>query len=131
EARHRLAAVARLERGTDEIERRRAHPVADARFTHQFPGEFLARILLARRRDVGMAEYLVGADGPAPGDDRLAEGDHRGDLPQRVVGIAELVPRIDDLDADGPRIDVGFAGPGGNARVPGAHGLGHALHDPP
>ena len=36
---------------------------------------------------------------------------------------------IDDLDADRTGVDVLLAGPGGDAGVPGALGLGHALHD--
>ena len=43
--------------------------------------------------------------------------------------IAEFVPRIDDLDADRARIDIGLAGPGRHAGVPGAPLLRHALHD--
>ena len=75
------------------------------------------------------AEHAVGADRPAAGHDRFAQRDHRRDLPQREVAVAEFVPRIDDFDADRARIDVGFPGPGRYAGMPGAPLFRHALHD--
>src|SRR5450830_956618 len=118
--RHLVTAVAGLERDAIEIERGRAHPMADAGFAQQLPGKLLARILLARRRHVGMSEDPVSGNRAAAGDDRFAERDHRRDLPQRKITIAEFVPRIDDLDADRARIDIGLAGPGRYAGMPGA-----------
>jgi len=41
----------------------------------------------------------VGSD-PAARDDAAAQRDHRGDLPDRKIDIAELVAGIDDLDPD-------------------------------
>ena len=127
--RHQLAALAGLDRGAVEIERGRAYPMPDAGLAQQVPGKFLARILLARRRHIGMPKDALCADRPAAGDDRFAERDHRRDLPQREVAVAEFVSRIDDFDADRTRIDVGFPGPGRHAGMPGAQLLRHALHD--
>src|SRR5665811_440532 len=74
--RHQLAALAGLDRGAVEVERGRAYPMPDAGFAQQVPRKFLARILLARRRHVGMSQNADGTDRPAPGDDRFAERDH-------------------------------------------------------
>src|SRR5664280_3025838 len=98
--RHQLAALAGLDRGAVEIKRGRAYPMPDAGLAQQVPGKFLTRILLARRCYVGMAEDARGTDRTAAGDDRFAERDHRRDLPQREVAVAEFVSRIDDFDAD-------------------------------
>src|SRR5674476_1222204 len=51
-----LAVIARFQREAVEIERGRAHPVADAGFAQQFPGKLFARILLARRCDIRMRQ---------------------------------------------------------------------------
>src|SRR5665647_3902670 len=83
--RHQLAALAGLDRGAVEIKRGRAYPMPDAGFAQQVPRKFLARILLARRCYVGMAEDARGTDRTAAGDDPFAERDHRRALPQREV----------------------------------------------
>src|SRR5664279_5830849 len=70
--RHWLAAVAGLERLAFETERGGAHPMADAGLAQELPREFLARILLARRRHVRMRQYAIGADRAAPRYDALA-----------------------------------------------------------
>ena len=83
------------------------------------PRKQLARILLARRRDVRMADDIAAAD-PVP---LLDVGDQRNQRRDLLVGkraIAEFVARIDDLDPDARRIDVGDAAPARLARVPGA-----------
>ena len=109
--RHRVATVARPETGSFKIERRGAHPVTDAGFTEQAPWKFLARILLAGRRNVGMRKDTVGTDRPTSGDDRSAKRDDGRSLTQRKIWIAELMARIDDLDADRGGVDVGLALP--------------------
>src|SRR4029079_4764688 len=97
---------------TFEVERRGAHPMSDAGFTQQGPRKFLARVLLARGRDVGVSQDAIGGDRPAPGDDRPAQRDDRRSLTQRKIRIAELMTWIDDLDSDRAGIDVGLACPG-------------------
>jgi hypothetical protein len=79
------------------------------------PREQLARILLARRGDVGMADDIAAADAVAlldVGDQR----DQRGDLLVGKRAIAEFVAGIDDLDPDAGRIDVGDAAPSATCR---------------
>ena len=93
-----LRCCSRSSASCRHVQRRRAHPVADAEVAEQFPGEFLARVLLARRRDVGMREHALGAIGSCRLEDRLAQRDDRRGLPQREVRIAEFVAGIDDLD---------------------------------
>src|SRR6185437_2631128 len=69
------------------------------------PGEQLARIVLARRRDVRMSDDIAATD-PVP---LLDVGDERDDRGHLLVGkwpVAELMPRIDDFDPDARRIDV-------------------------
>ena len=58
-----------------------------------------------------------------------AEQGHGGDLPPRKIRIAEIMPGIDDLDADRARVDVGVAAPDRYAGMPGAIGLLHELND--
>ncbi len=61
--------------------------------------------------------------------DAAAQRDHRCDLAQRIIRIAPVMAAVDDLDADRAGIDVLFAGPAGDAGMPGALALRHALHD--
>ncbi len=44
--------------------------------------------------------------------------------------VAELVARIDDLDADRARVDIGLAAPGRDTGMPGTPLLGHQAEDP-
>ena len=74
-------------------------------FGQRSPREQLARVLLARRGDVGMADDIA-APNSVPVLDVGHERDQRGDLLVGERAIAELVPGIDDLDADARRIDV-------------------------
>src|SRR5262249_13936611 len=119
------AAVAGLEHGS-VCERRGFDPMADTRLVELAPGKFLARILLAARRHVGMREHAVRSDA-MPGGDIAAEHNHLANLRLGKVRIAELVPRIGDLDADRARVDVLLALPGGNSCMPRAPRLRHAL----
>jgi hypothetical protein len=98
--------------------RLRRDPVADSRFMKGLPREELARVDLAEWGDVGMGENVLRRDDVAE-QDVAAEGDDPVDLPVGESPVAEFVARIDDLDADGARIDVGLAGPVRLAGVPG------------
>src|SRR5262245_38209529 len=91
-------------------DRRRPDPQPDPRVVQDLPWEFLARILLARGRDVGVAEHAVGWNAVTR-EDAAAECRDGGDLAAREIGIAVVVTRIDDLDADRARVEVGFARP--------------------
>ena len=102
--------------------------MADTGIRQRVPREFFAGILLARRCDVGMREHAM-REHLAAEHDAAAQRDHGGDLAKRKVRIAPVMAGIDDLDADRAGIDVFLAGPAGNAGVPGALALGHALHD--
>ena len=88
------------------------------------PGEQLARIFLASRGDVGMADD-VAAPYPVPLLDVGDQRDHRRHLLVGEGAVAELVARIDDLDPDAGRIDVGHPAPTGLAGMPGAVRLIH------
>ena len=79
----------------------------------------LAGILLARRGDVGMADDIAAADRVALLD-RGDQGDQRCDLLVGERAVTELMARVDDLDADAGRIDVGDVAPTRLAGVPGA-----------
>ena len=92
------------------------------------PGKLLARILLARRRDVGMAEHPIGRD-PVAGENAAAERGDRRDLSLRKIRVAVVVAGIGNLDADRAGVDVGFAGPRRSARMPGTALLGDHLDD--
>ena len=83
------------------------------------PREQLARVLLARRRDVGMADDIAAAD-PVTLLDVGEQRDQRRDLLVGKRAVAELMAGIDDLDPDARRIDVGDPAPARLARVPGA-----------
>src|SRR6185312_11714348 len=106
-----FSGVAVAKTAAFDRERRWWHPVPNSGLAEQIPRKFLARILLARWRHVGMGEHAVGTDRAAPREDRTAECDHRGDLTARKIRIAEVMARIDDLDSDRAGIDVGLARP--------------------
>src|SRR6476469_48002 len=72
------------------------------------PGEKLPRILLARRRDIGMSDDVAARD-TVTLNDVGNERDQRIDLRFRERPVAELVARIANLDADRSRVDVGDA----------------------
>ena len=84
--------------------------MADAGIVQDAPGKLFAGILLARRRDVGMAEHARRRNRVA-GEDAAAQRSHRRDLPLGKIAIAELMAGIGDLDTDRAGIDVGLAGP--------------------
>ena len=109
-------------------DRGRLHPVADAGIGQRMPRKFLAGVLLARRRDIGMGEHAMRRHLAAQ-HDAPAQRDHGGDLAQRKIRIAPVMAAIDDLDADRTGVDVFLAGPDRHAGMPGALGLRHALHD--
>ena len=88
------------------------------------PGEQRAGVLLAGRRDVGMADHIAGGDGMA-GDDAGGQRDQRLDLGGGKGAIAEFIAGIDQFDPDGARIDVGFTTPRRHSRMPGPHRLRH------
>ncbi len=67
---HGFAGVAGHQRHAGHVERRRAHAMADAGIGEQLPGKFLARILLARRRDVGMRQHALRHDRRVALEDR-------------------------------------------------------------
>ena len=83
------------------------------------PRKQLARVLLARRSDVGMADDIAAADA-MPVLDVGHQGNQRGDLLVGERPVAELVAGIHDLNSDACRIDVGDATPARLAGVPGA-----------
>src|SRR5260221_2271823 len=83
------------------------------------PWEQFAGVFLAPRGDIGMANDVAAADAVTlldVGDQR----DQRSDLLVGKRAVAELMTRIDDLDADAGRIDVGDSAPARLAGVPGA-----------
>ncbi|AHB50420.1 hypothetical protein W911_16585 [Hyphomicrobium nitrativorans NL23] len=106
------------------------NPMAHAVLGKPCPAEFLARIDLAPRRDIGMREHVAGVHPVAP-DDLSGKRQHRPHLRRGEVPIAEHVAWVLDLDPDGGRIDVRFAPPVGDARVPCAGLFGDHLDDAP
>src|SRR5947208_15039039 len=102
--------------------------MADARREQPGPGKFFAGVLFAARRHVGMRQDAVRPD-KMPPRTAPAQPNHLPDLRLGKIRIAEIVPRIGDLDADRARVDVLLALPAGNAGKPGAARLGHALDD--
>src|SRR3954453_21890338 len=88
----------------------------------RMPGEQLARIFLPAGRDVRMADHVAAADS-VPLLDVGNQRDDRGDLLVWELSIAELMARVDDLDADARGIDVADPAPARLAGVPGALGL--------
>jgi len=88
---------------------------------------------LAGRRDVGMGNDPAGRNGVA-GKDAVTEGDDGVDLDvgiggKRAVRQRHVMAAIDDLDADGARIQVVVALPAGDAGMPGALVLADKLGD--
>src|SRR3954447_20024717 len=106
--------------GIDQVARRARQ--CQAPLGKRMPGKQLARILLARRSDVGMADHIAAAD-PVSLLDVGNERDQRGDLLVGEFTITELMAGIDDLDPDARRVDVRNAAPTRFSRVPGALGL--------
>ena len=104
----------------DQIARRAGQ--REAAPGQRLPREQLARILLARRSDVGMADDIAARDSVTVLD-RPDQRNQRGDLLVGKRAIAEFVSRIDDLDPDAGRIDVGDAAPIALAGVPSARGM--------
>ena len=111
-------------------DRSRRDPVADPGRGEAIPGKVLARILLAGGCHVGMGEHARRGDGRA-GEDVGAQPDHGGDLPVRIGRQAAVMARMDDLDADRARIDVGDPGPGAAPGMPRPLGLRHQLGHAP
>src|SRR5262249_7999374 len=91
-------------------DRRRLDPEPDPGIVQDLPGKFLARVLLARRRDVGMAKHAAGRNAMT-GEDAAAERRPRRNLAARKLRIAMIVSRVGDLDADRARVDVGLTRP--------------------
>src|SRR5208282_4023171 len=83
------------------------------------PREALARVLLAQRGHVRMPEHACARDRVAR-EDVLGERLECGDLRLGEIAVAELVARVDELDADRARVDVARTRPEALARVPGA-----------
>src|SRR6266699_6814101 len=104
--------------------------MADARREQPGPGKFFAGVLFAARRHVGMRQDAVRPD-KMPARNVPAQRNHLPDLRLGKIRIAEIVPRIGNLDADRARVDVLLALPAGNPGMPGAARLGHALDDAP
>jgi len=88
-------------------------------FRQALPGEELARVVLAIGGGVGVAQDTRIRNGP-PRADVGDEVDQGLDLRVGEGAIAELVARIDDLDADGDGVDVGLALPEALSGMPGA-----------
>src|SRR6185295_5542802 len=103
----RSAAVVRRKRAAFR-DRRRIDPEADTGGGELRPGEFLARILLARRCDIGVRQHAF-ARNVTPLDDVAAKLDDGVDLRVGKIAVAELVTRVDDFDADRARVDVNGA----------------------
>ena len=100
---------------------------AEKRLPYQMPmsaGKAFARIGLALRRDVGVADDH-GRGNPPAVDDIAAKFRQRGNLLSVETALAERA--VADLDADGGRIDVGDAAPEGDAGMPGAFVFADAL----
>jgi hypothetical protein len=124
---HLGATIVGLERRV-RADRHRLDPATDAGGGKAPPGKFLARVLLALGRDIRVSEHAGGGNRMAR-QDVTTECDHGFDLQVGKVAVAEVVPRIDDLDADGVRVDVGHAVPRSQAGMPGAPRLRHELVD--
>lgn len=101
-----------------------AVPNADVGSGQFPPGKAFARIGLALRRDVGVADDH-GRGNPPAVDDIAAKFRQRGNLLSVETALAERA--VADLDADGGRIDVGDAAPEGDAGMPGAFVFADAL----
>src|SRR5579863_9782267 len=108
--------------------RRRLDPTADAGAPQYVPRKILARIDLARRRDVGMGKHALWLDRVA-GADVVDQRDDRGDLRFGERRRAAVMSRIDDFDSNRSRIEVGVPLPGADPGMPGAPRLGDKLYD--
>ena len=120
--RHQLAAVAGLERGRRRDRAGPGAPNGRCRIRSAGPREISrpdpACAPAPRRNAPRMRSALIGP--------RRVMIERQSEITAAICRsgksrIAEFVTRIDDLDADRARIDVGFAGPGRHAGVPGAH----------
>src|SRR5262245_13271987 len=76
-----------------------------------------------------MGKNTIRSERASPCYDRFTGGNNRRDLSQWKIGIAKLMARVHDFDADRTGVDVGFSGPHGLPRVPCALFLRHALSD--
>ena len=74
------------------------------------PRKELAGIFLAVRGDIGMADNAAISDFPAPSN-LIEQRDQGFDLEVRKGAVAELVPGIDQLNADRDRVDIALALP--------------------
>ena len=90
----------------------------------QTPVEQFPRILLPGGGDVGMANDIGGRDA-VPRHNVLHQQQHRLHLRLGEGPVPELMPGIDDLDADAGGVDVADPAPVGQAGVPGPHLLRH------
>src|SRR5262249_36262170 len=93
----RRIAVAKHVDRTIRNDRRRLHPEPDPRVVQGFPGKLLARILLARGRDVGVRHHTVGRNAMTR-EDAATERGHCRDLSAWKFRIAVVVSWIGDLD---------------------------------
>ena len=108
--------------------RRRRRPDAEPVHGEAFPGKQLARIGLARRRGIAVADDSGGRQ-PMAITDRRGELDQRSDLLFWKGPVAPFVPRIDQLDADRMAVDVGDVAPAAKSSMPGSALVGHELAD--
>ena len=92
------------------LQRRRLDPMANARERQLSPWKAFAGIDLATGRDIGMGEHAHGRNIVASYE-IAAKRDHPVDLPSGKMRQACGMAGVDDLDADGQRIDVGRAAP--------------------
>jgi hypothetical protein len=94
----------------------------------------LAGVLLSQGRDVRMPDdprlgnVMGGQDLVAELDQRIDLG--RGVRRQRAVRLREIMPAIDDLDADGPGVQILVTLPAGDPGMPGPAAFGHHLVHP-
>lgn len=110
-------------------DRNRRNKMTYARVMQLSPRKVLARIELAARRYIRMAKHALRRDHMSF-QDGSRQVDDRSDLVWRIGWQIARVARIDDLDTDGTRIDVGLAFPVTPARVPGTQRFRHQLYNP-
>ena len=87
--------------------------------SEQIPVKQLARILLARRGNIGMGHHVRPRD-VMPLHDLCQQRQQRGHLLIREGAIAELMTGIDQLDPHAGGIDIGDPAPVALAGMPGA-----------
>src|SRR5215208_2699149 len=92
------------------------------------PGKFLAGILLAHRSNIGMGKDVLCSDFVAE-NDIAAKADNRFHLWRGKVGVAEIMARVVDFDADRGRVDVLTRFPAAYSGMPGPQGLVDHLSD--